>query len=134
MIRIFYIFSNNVLCICMEFSCCKSCFAANQDLIYQVIRCEVIRGGWELLLKVARTCCSLPKLERKSIQVCEVHQEYLHVFKAILVILVDIVTLYCICILWFYDKLILYIKNHISTKNVNTSEILCQMFTSNFRN
>lgn len=37
----------------------------------------------------------------------------------------DIVTLYCICISWFYDKLILYIKNHISTKNVNTSEILC---------
>lgn len=36
----------------------------------------------------------------------------------------DIVTLYCICISWFYDKLILYIKNHISTKNVNTSEIL----------
>ena len=36
----------------------------------------------------------------------------------------DIVTLYCIYILWFYDKLVLYIKNHISTKNVNTSEIL----------
>ena len=63
-------------------------FAINYDLIYRVIRCEVIRGGWELLLKVARTCCSLPKLERKFIQVCQLHQEYLHVFKAILVILV----------------------------------------------
>ena len=78
----------------MEFSCCKSCFAANQDLIYQIIRCEVIsgrmgviaQGGPNLLFKIA--CCSLPDLERKSIQVCEVHQEYLHVFIAILVILV----------------------------------------------
>ena len=33
-------------------------------------------------------CLKKGDLESKAIQVCEVHQEYLHVFKAILVILV----------------------------------------------
>ena len=46
----------------------------------------IAQGGPNLLFKIA--CCSLPDLERKSIQVCEVHQEYLHVFIAISVILV----------------------------------------------
>ena len=46
----------------------------------------IAQGGPSLLFEIA--CCSLPDLERKSIQVCELHQEYLHVFLAILVILV----------------------------------------------
>ena len=57
-----------------------------------------VQGGPNLLFKIA--CCSLPDLERKSTQVCEVHQEYLHVFIAILDfrdLSSDIVTSYYSC-------------------------------------